>query len=120
METLIVGGRDAATGLAERLADAGVEARTSAPAAAGETIPELAAALVALEGEIAADRPRTVVLADRGDRALAAALVATKLLVPVLAVADPGGPGTAGENDRLLDVLAEPVKIDALPKLLRP
>jgi hypothetical protein len=125
MKTLIAGSPRAAGALAERLADEGIDARTAIPDTAGEAIPALASSLVELERRIRDDRPEMVLLADRGDHALAAALVATKLLVPVAAVAgagDPGGggPSQAGENSRLLTLLADEVEIVALPKLLRP
>ena len=45
----------------------------------------LAAAIVSFEAEFAARRPDSVVLADDSDAALAAALVATKLGIPVAA-----------------------------------
>jgi hypothetical protein len=126
MKALIVGAREPTDALAARLAAQGIEADVDAPegeGAAGEQIPVLAASLVALESRIVAERPGTVVLADRGDHALAAALVATKLLVPVLAVAgnDAGGGSDAGtgENERLLALLAESAEIGSLPTLLR-
>jgi hypothetical protein len=124
MKTLIAGSAQAASALAERLADEGIDARTSTPEGGGDAIQALAASLVELESRIEADRPEIVLLADRGDHALAAALVATKLLVPVTAVADAGNPGedgpSGGENARLLELLADEVEIGALPTLLRP
>ncbi len=47
----------------------------------------LAAALVALEQAFEAERPEAVVVADDSEVALAAALVAAKLLIPVEATA---------------------------------
>ena len=64
----------------------------------------LAAALVALEGELEQSPPAVVLLADDSDAALAGALVATKLLVPGMALVE----ATAGEgvNARLISELA--------------
>jgi hypothetical protein len=124
MKTLIAGSAETATALAERLADDGIDARTSTPEGEVDAIPALAASLVELERRIEEERPEMVLLADRGDHALAAALVATKLLVPVTAVGasdDPPDDGAAGgENTRLLGLLADEVEIGALPTLLRP
>ena len=64
----------------------------------------LAVALVALEGELEQSPATIVLLADDSDAALAGALVATKLLVPVVAAEA----ATAGEgvNARLISQLA--------------
>ncbi|MGH2953592.1 MAG: hypothetical protein ACRDK9_06165 [Solirubrobacterales bacterium] len=125
MNALIAGSLEPTRALAERLAAEGIGAQTSVPGATREPIPALAASLVELERRISAQRPGMVVLADRSDHALAAALVATKLLVPAALVRDGGDSGSgedvpgAGENHRLLGLLAQPVEIDALPTLLR-
>lgn len=55
---------------------------------------ELARALVELERELQADPPELVVLADDSDTALAAALVASKLLIPVEAAAEATSAGS--------------------------
>jgi hypothetical protein len=48
----------------------------------------LAAAIASFGIDFEAERPGTVVLTDASDRAIAALLVATKLLIPVEAVVD--------------------------------
>jgi hypothetical protein len=64
----------------------------------------LARALRDAEADFERDRPETVVLLDDSDRALAAAIVATKLLIPVQATAAASeGPTT---NARLIAQLA--------------
>jgi UDP-N-acetylglucosamine 2-epimerase len=63
----------------------------------------LSGALVALEEAFEADRPEAVVVADDSDVALAAALVATKLLIPLEAGA---GAATDSPNGRVLAQLA--------------
>lgn len=70
-------------------------------------IGSLAHNLVALEGALASDRPTAVLVADGGDLALAATLVATKLLIPVAVVAPapdgaPNGPLLAQLADESL------------------
>ncbi len=65
----------------------------------------LAAAIVSFEAEVATRRPASVVLADDSDVALAAALVATKLGVPVAAVEAARDPSRA--NGRLIAQLAD-------------
>jgi UDP-N-acetylglucosamine 2-epimerase len=65
----------------------------------------LAAALVALETAFEAERPEAVVLADDSEVALAAALVAAKLLIPVETTA---GAATDSPNGRVLAQLAIP------------
>ena len=71
------------------------------------------------------ERPNAVVLADAGDRALAGVLVATKLLIPVVALEQ-----SQGANRDLIAQLADRVMptdageiaawIAAAPKLPRP
>jgi hypothetical protein len=63
----------------------------------------LTGALVALEGAFEADRPETVVVTDDSEIALAAALVATKLLIPLEATAEAA---TDSPNGRVLAQLA--------------
>ena len=97
MTALVIGTGVPPAELLESLHAAGVEAELDAhpgdAAAAGE-IEALAAELVRLEA----------LLADAGDRSLAAALVATKLLIPVAAV---GIDASDGQNARLLAQLAD-------------
>jgi hypothetical protein len=63
----------------------------------------LTAALVALEAQFEAERPEAVVVADDSEAALAAALVATKLLIPLEASDEAT---TASPNGRVLAQLA--------------
>ena len=79
---------------------AGIPQPTGGAATAG-----IAAALVALEAEFEASRPETVVVADDSDAALAAALVATKLLIPLEAT---GEAMATSPNGRVLAQLASP------------
>jgi UDP-N-acetylglucosamine 2-epimerase len=74
--------------------------------AGGAATGRLAAALVAFEAEFEAERPDAVVVADDSEVALAAALVATKLLIPLEATAQ----ATAADspNGRVLAQLAAP------------
>jgi UDP-N-acetylglucosamine 2-epimerase len=65
----------------------------------------LASALLACEAELEAERPERVVLLDDSDVALAAALVATKLLIPVAAASGARSPASA--NGRLIAQLAD-------------
>jgi hypothetical protein len=90
MTALLVGETDAAAGLPEALRAAGVEASVDGPGdpeAEGE-IATLARELLRFESRLREAPPSAVLLTDRGDTALAAALVATKLLIPVAAVGD--------------------------------
>lgn len=107
--------------LADRLASKGLDPKTSVPESESHgPVSALAVSLLQLERLMAAERPSLVVLADGGDHALAAALVATKLLVPVVRLDEPGPGGAESGNDGLLDLLADTVPIEALPTLLRP
>jgi hypothetical protein len=105
MNALVIGNRVQATELVGSLRTAGVEADLDAQpddsGAAGETA-ALAAELVRLEALLAERPPPAVLLADAGDRSLAAALVATKLLIPVAAV-----DASDGQNAGLLAQLAD-------------
>jgi UDP-N-acetylglucosamine 2-epimerase len=64
----------------------------------------LAAALVALEAEFEVTRPEAVVVADDSEVSLAAALVATKLLIPLEATA--AATTAESANGRVLAQLA--------------
>jgi hypothetical protein len=64
----------------------------------------LVAALTALEAEFEASRPDAVIAADDSEAALAAALVATKMLIPFEATAD--ATSTSSPNGRVLAQLA--------------
>lgn len=77
----------------------GVAAGAGEPATA-----RLVAALVALEAEFEASRPESVVVTDDSETSLAAALVATKMLIPFEATAD--ATGSASPNGRVLAQLA--------------
>jgi hypothetical protein len=106
--TLVVGGRLPAGRLTEALAAENRPVRTwnsvAAPPEDGSSR-GLGAELVALERALADDPPERVLLADASDAALAAALVASKLLVPVEAVEDAAG--AEDVNARLISQLAE-------------
>ena len=71
-----------------------------------ESIATLARALVELEARLEHERPESVVLEDDSDMALAAALVASKLLIPIEASATAISGGSA--NGRLIAQLATP------------
>jgi hypothetical protein len=64
------------------------------------SISGFAALLVGFERSLSADRPTRVLLADDSDQALAAALVASKLLIPLQATADASR--AASTNGRLI------------------
>jgi hypothetical protein len=103
MTALLVGETDAAAGLLESLRAAGVEASVDGPgdAEAEGEVAALARELLRFESRLREARPSAVLLVDGGDTALAAALVATKLLIPVAAV------GEEGEGDRNSALLAQ-------------
>jgi hypothetical protein len=77
---------------------------SAGPEEAETSIAGLAALLVELEGSLVQSRPDRVLLADASDRALAAALVATKLLIAV--EASPAARDPAAANGRLIAQLA--------------
>lgn len=72
--------------------------------AATDSVAALAKALVALERRIESECPESIVLADASDSALAAALVAAKLQVPLRATAAATDP--ASTNGLLIAQLA--------------
>ena len=75
------------------------------PSGAGDAATaDLVAALVALEAEFEASRPERVVVTDDSETSLAAALVATKLLIPFEATGD--AIGSTSPNGRVLAQLA--------------
>jgi hypothetical protein len=107
MTALIVGDPDRAHELAAALGDAGLQEEVRAFDHAGEGAGEigaLARELVEIERALTEDPPTAVVLADAGDGALAATLVATKLLIPVAAAGLDSSPGA---NARVLAQLAD-------------
>jgi hypothetical protein len=67
---------------------------------ADDTAAGLARHLVAFEAEFAAQRPARVVLGDASDAALAAALVATKMLIALEAT--PAARNATAHNGRLI------------------
>jgi hypothetical protein len=107
-ETLIVGARIPVERAFEALggAAAGFRAWRSPDDAesAAESSAELGRFLIELERELDVDRPAAVLVADASDAALAAAIVAAKLLIPVVA-AEPARAGD-GVNSRLISQLA--------------
>jgi hypothetical protein len=105
MTVLLIGDPGSAALLEPLLAkgvDAAVDER--APTADRGEIAALADELLRLESVLRERPPTAVLLLDAGDTALAAALVATKLLIPVAAV---GLDETEGENARLLAQLTD-------------
>jgi hypothetical protein len=109
VSVIIAGNPSSASALAETLARGGTEARAWSPEPPedagdpGSSAP-LARALVSFDAQVQATKPEAVVLADDSDAALAAALVATKLLITVEAV--PGASEAASANGRLIAQLA--------------
>ena len=88
------------------LEDARIHAPSDAPEAEESGgVAGLARELVEIEAEMIARQPQRVVLADDSDASLAAALVAAKLLVPLVAVAAATQP--SGGNGPLISQLAE-------------
>lgn len=79
------------------------------PEASGDEIEQLAAALVAFEQLLTSDAPDAVLLAGSSNLALAAALVATKLQIPVVGLADGPRAGDHGleMNHGLIERLAD-------------
>jgi hypothetical protein len=130
MTALIVGDPDRAHELAAALGDAGVKGEVRAFEPAGDDAHEIGALaheLVEIERALTGNPPVAVVLADAGDGALAATLVATKLLIPVAAAGLDSAPGTnAGVLAQLADgnLSADATEIAAwlegLPTLLGP
>lgn len=74
-------------------------------ASAGPPIQALADAFVEFERRIADERPSEVLLTDDSDRALAAGLVALKLLIPVLSSEE--ARDRASANGRLIAQLTD-------------
>jgi UDP-N-acetylglucosamine 2-epimerase len=102
MKVLIVGESGSAETLGAALEAEGVEARrppNSVPSTSGDEVGQIAAALVELERLLNADRPDAVLLTSHANLALAAALAATKLQIPVA-----GLQGEAAGEDRLSGV----------------
>jgi hypothetical protein len=87
-------------------------AADGAPAGADSSA-ALAAALVAFEADAEAERPDSVLICDDSEPSLAAALVASKLLIPTSALAAARDPATA--NGRLLVQLTEDLPAPAPP-----
>jgi hypothetical protein len=126
MTALLVGEAAAAAGLLEALRATGVEATVDVPGHPEDRgeIAALADELLRFESRLREAPPSAVLLVDRGDSALAAALVATKLLIPVAVV---GAEGKENGNaallaqvvDRKLSADAGQIRawIDALPTL---
>jgi hypothetical protein len=126
MKALVIGGFEPASALVSSLRAEGLEAKVAEAAGEGRSeIAALARELVELETLLAEEKPDAVVLADADDQALAGLLVATKLLIPVIAVHEPWG-----TNRELVAQLADEVApagdgelaawLAARPKLLRP
>lgn len=108
-EALIVGEGVPAQAALEARRDAGTPARAWIAEAAGEDEPAgssaaLARCLVELEAEMQRERPQCVVAAGDSDAALAGAIVAAKLLIPVESA--PGEAGAGSVNAELISRLA--------------
>jgi hypothetical protein len=106
MRALVTGAPERAGQLADSLRAADLEAvaddvRQEAPES---EIAALAQELVRLEEVLLERQPAAVLLVGAGDRCLAAALVAIKLLIPVAAV---GLDDATGENAMLLAQLVD-------------
>ena len=80
------------------------EIRIEGTSAEPDSVATLARALVALERRIESERPDSILLADASDTALAAAVVAAKLQIPLRAAATATDP--ASTNGRLIAQLA--------------
>jgi hypothetical protein len=130
MNALIVGDPKRAHELAQALAEAGVDTKVRAHDQASDGSDEiggLARELIEVERALAGDPPTAVVLADAGDGALAAALVATKFLIPVAAAGLDSGSGSNADvlaqvADGKLSADAAEIAawIEALPTLPEP
>ncbi len=114
---MVVGG--ARTRVEARLAGDGfdlIDGPLEAPAPEGEEVRHIASALRAYEAALGGGAVDGVVLAGSSDGALAAALVATKLRIPVASVDgdDPGSPAAPRSelNARLIAQLADSVLRD--------
>jgi UDP-N-acetylglucosamine 2-epimerase len=113
MRVLIVAENARAGPLAQALEAEGTAVRFApqpAPARGGEEeIEQIAAALIAFEEVLRSDAPDAVLLAGSSNLALAAAIVATKLQIPVLGLAERGPVDDQGLelNRRLIERLAD-------------
>jgi hypothetical protein len=111
MRALLIGSGPGAEALLAQLGREGVAVERPSddlfPAANGDEVAEIAASLVALEELMTGDRPDAVLVADAGNRALAATLVATKLLVPTLRLEDDSTGAGPEMNRRLIERLAD-------------
>jgi UDP-N-acetylglucosamine 2-epimerase len=113
MRTLIVDDDARAEALAEALAAEriAVERPPHAPLsdAGDDEVEQIAGALIALEELVAGDAPDAVLLAGSSNLALAAALVATKLQIPLVALDESPRTDVPGQelNRRLIERLAD-------------
>jgi hypothetical protein len=120
MRVAIAGEPDASRELASS-APKGVSVAILEPAGGGGDAPTsgaLAATLVAIERRLEHERPDAVLLADASDTALAAALVGTKMLIPI-GLLD-GARTSATENGRVLAQLGETDVPKIVPAYNRP
>ena len=113
MKILIVGEGARPHGLAVALETAGADVERPPKSASGAThgdeVGELAAALIAFERLFAGDPPDAVLLVSASNLALAAVLVATKVQIPVAALAQTaqGEDRMSEMNRRLIEQLAD-------------
>lgn len=109
MSTIVVGQRAAAERVAAAFPDGekpGIWAPEPSPAGEpADSSGPLARALAGFEAEAMGQEPGLVVLADDSDAAVAALLVATKMLIKVAATADARARSSA--NGRVIAQLAE-------------
>ena len=101
---IVRGTRSGATRPPARETPANAQQWCFGPAESERSVAGLAAALTAFEAEVCGRQLTGIVLADASDAALAAALVGTKLPVPVTATERARDPASA--NGRLIAQLA--------------
>jgi UDP-N-acetylglucosamine 2-epimerase len=113
MKILIVGENGHPHALAGALqtegADVAVPPEGTLPAAGGDEVGQIAAALIAFEKLFTDEAPDAVLLVSASNLALAAVLVATKARIPVAGLKEgtPGDDRLSGMNRRLIGQLAD-------------
>jgi UDP-N-acetylglucosamine 2-epimerase len=113
MKILVIGEMRRPHALAGALENAGLGVerppKSALPAAQGDQVGELAAALIAFERLLTDDAPDAVLVVSTSNLALAAVLVATKLQIPVAALVEAAQDEdqTSEMNRRLIERLAD-------------
>jgi len=107
MKALLVGEGTRAEALATALRRAGVRVdlrseEASGPQAGRGDVGMLPREILDLERLLTGEPPDAVLVASDGDAALAAAIVATKLVVPLATLGEPGSAGREAEVNRTL------------------